>query len=81
MDYFGINSPNELPQINEVLMEELVKATVVNPEHLSEDSNENRLPEATASEENISDSLTPPESESSINEEDNNNNDYDEEAK
>ena len=30
MDYFGINSPNELPQINEVLMEELVKATVMN---------------------------------------------------
>lgn len=30
MDYFGINSPNELPRINEVLMQELVKATVVN---------------------------------------------------
>ncbi|HMJ48721.1 MAG TPA: SMC-Scp complex subunit ScpB, partial [Ferruginibacter sp.] len=30
MDYFGINSPNELPRINEVLMEELVKATVIN---------------------------------------------------
>jgi len=31
MDYFGINSPSELPKINEVLMEELVKATVMNP--------------------------------------------------
>jgi segregation and condensation protein B len=30
MDYFGINSPNDLPKISEVLMEELVKATVVN---------------------------------------------------
>lgn len=30
MDYFGINSANELPKINEVLMEELVKATPVN---------------------------------------------------
>ena len=30
MDYFGINSPSDLPKINEVLMEELVKATVVN---------------------------------------------------
>jgi segregation and condensation protein B len=30
MDYFGINSPADLPQINEVLMEELVQATVVN---------------------------------------------------
>lgn len=29
MDYFGINSAEELPKINEVLMEELVKATVV----------------------------------------------------
>ena len=30
MDYFGINSTNDLPKINEVLMEELVQATVVN---------------------------------------------------
>lgn len=38
MDYFGINSPNELPRINEVLMEELVKATIVNnTESVSED--------------------------------------------
>ncbi len=37
MDYFGINSPSELPKINEVLMEELVKATVMNPsEHNDE---------------------------------------------
>jgi segregation and condensation protein B len=32
MDYFGINSASDLPKINEVLMEELVKATVINPE-------------------------------------------------
>ncbi len=31
MDYFGINSTADLPKINEVLMEELVQATVVNP--------------------------------------------------
>ncbi len=36
MDYFGINSSEELPKINEVLMEELVKATIVNPEADSE---------------------------------------------
>ena len=30
MDYFGINSASELPKISEVLMEELVKATVMN---------------------------------------------------
>lgn len=31
MDYFGINSASDLPKINEVLMDELVRATVVNP--------------------------------------------------
>jgi segregation and condensation protein B len=30
MDYFGINSTADLPKINEVLMEELVQATIVN---------------------------------------------------
>ncbi len=30
MDYFGINSTADLPKINEVLMEELVQATLVN---------------------------------------------------
>ncbi len=32
MDYFGINSADELPKINEVLMEEAMKATIINPE-------------------------------------------------
>jgi segregation and condensation protein B len=31
MDYFGINSADELPKISEVMMEELVQATMVNP--------------------------------------------------
>ena len=31
MDYFGINSASDLPKISEVLMEELVRATIVNP--------------------------------------------------
>lgn len=30
MDYFGINSTDDLPKISEVLMEELVQATIVN---------------------------------------------------
>lgn len=30
MDYFGINSAEELPKINEVLMDELIQATVMN---------------------------------------------------
>src|ERR1700744_2379983 len=36
MDYFGINSAADLPKINEVLMEELVKATVIHPEEESQ---------------------------------------------
>jgi len=36
MDYFGINSASDLPKINEVLMEELVKATVINPAEAEE---------------------------------------------
>lgn len=38
MDYFGINSPNELPKINEILMEELVKATVISENGSSEEN-------------------------------------------
>lgn len=44
MDYFGINSADELPKINEVLMEELVRATPVNilgePEEAAEEISE-----------------------------------------
>lgn len=35
MDYFGINSTADLPKINEVLMEELVQATIVNNQPIS----------------------------------------------
>lgn len=38
MDYFGINSADELPKINEVLMEELVKATAVSESAKEEDA-------------------------------------------
>jgi segregation and condensation protein B len=31
MDYFGINGPDELPQLNEVMMEEMISATAMNP--------------------------------------------------
>jgi segregation and condensation protein B len=40
MDYFGINSTDDLPKINEVLMEELVKATIVNSDVQREDEME-----------------------------------------
>lgn len=32
MDYFGINSPNDLPQIKEVLAQEVIEATLVQKE-------------------------------------------------
>ncbi|HRN79227.1 MAG TPA: SMC-Scp complex subunit ScpB [Ferruginibacter sp.] len=43
MDYFGINSADELPKIDEVLMEELVKATPVNVLGGGEDQEEEIL--------------------------------------
>lgn len=54
MDYFGINSPSELPQINEVLMEELVKATVMN----SAVSNEEETTAAVTENETIAETQT-----------------------
>lgn len=36
MDYFGINSTEDLPKISEVLMDELVQATVVNGERIED---------------------------------------------
>jgi segregation and condensation protein B len=41
MDYFGINSPEDLPKIKEVLMEELVEATKIqNEESTGEETEE-----------------------------------------
>ena len=40
MDYFGINSADDLPKIKEVLMEELVEATKVNNENSVEEIQE-----------------------------------------
>ncbi|CAN5626408.1 hypothetical protein BH11BAC3_BH11BAC3_38640 [soil metagenome] len=40
MDYFGINSTDDLPKINEVLMEEMVQATKVNPDAKSDDDDD-----------------------------------------
>ena len=37
MDYFGINSTDDLPKISEVLMEELVQATIVNHQPLTKE--------------------------------------------
>jgi len=45
MDYFGINSASDLPKINEVLMEELVRATVINPAETETESEEQIIDE------------------------------------
>ncbi len=46
MDYFGINSPDDLPKIKEVLMEELVEATKVHNEESVEVTFENPIEES-----------------------------------
>ena len=38
MDYFGINSTNDLPKIREVLADQLVEATVIKPEDFTDNS-------------------------------------------
>ena len=48
MDYFGINSPDDLPKIKEVLMEELVEATKINNEESPEDKEEVPIEETEA---------------------------------
>jgi segregation and condensation protein B len=45
MDYFGINSADDLPKIKEVLMEELVEATKVSSEEVSEPKQEEAIEE------------------------------------
>jgi segregation and condensation protein B len=48
MDYFGINSAEELPKINEVLAETMISPTLVNAEHFEmEGSSEEILPDQT----------------------------------
>lgn len=37
MDYFGINSADELPKINEVLADQIVSPTLVQAEHFEVD--------------------------------------------
>ena len=40
MDYFGINSPNELPKINDILSEQMISPTLVNAVHFDPDKSE-----------------------------------------
>jgi segregation and condensation protein B len=50
MDYFGINSSDELPQINEVLAETMVEPTLVNASHFDVDAQELNAIEGTRQE-------------------------------
>ncbi len=45
MDYFGINSPDDLPKIREVLMEELVEATKIHNEEPQEEKQDEPVTE------------------------------------
>ena len=36
MDYYGINSPEDLPKIKEVLAEQLIEGTIVNPDDFTD---------------------------------------------
>lgn len=40
MDYFGLNSTDDLPKIKEVLAEQMVEPTIINPAHLEEPKEE-----------------------------------------
>ena len=69
MDYFGINSADELPKITEVLMEELVKATVMNTGSEQDDENSSTNHEDIAATENVSTEIITPDLPESNNEE------------
>ena len=50
MDYFGINSTEDLPKIKEVLAEQIVEATVIKPEDFTDNSVFEHTTEALAEE-------------------------------
>src|SRR5437868_729639 len=44
MDYFGLNSTDDLPKIKEVLAEQMIAPTIVNPEQLGNDETAKEVP-------------------------------------
>ena len=54
MDYFGINSPEDLPKIREVLSEQLIEGTIINPEDFT-DQNVANTTETPSNEDPIDD--------------------------
>jgi segregation and condensation protein B len=65
MDYFGINSSEELPKISEVLAEQLVTPTLVNAEHFETDATAETPAEAIGSDDESSSAM--PEEDTSFN--------------
>jgi len=65
MDYFGINSSEELPKISEVLAEQIVTPTLVNAEHFETDATAETIAETTVTDNELSSSL--PEEDTSFN--------------
>ncbi len=65
MDYFGINSSEELPKISEVLAEQIVTPTLVNAEHFETDATAETTAETTVTDNESSSSL--PEEDTSFN--------------
>lgn len=53
MDYFGINSPEDLPKIKEVLAEQIVEGTVIRPEDFTDQPVADAIIEDTVSEEPV----------------------------
>jgi segregation and condensation protein B len=52
MDYFGINTPEDLPKIKEVLAEQIVEPTIVNEsDFISQSANTEETPAVTPTEE------------------------------
>ena len=50
MDYFGINSTEDLPKIKEVLADQIVEATVIKPEDFTDNSVYEQVSEEAAEE-------------------------------
>ena len=65
MDYFGINSSEELPKISEVLAEQIVTPTLVNAEHFETDATTETTAEAIGSDDESPSAL--PEEDTSFN--------------
>jgi segregation and condensation protein B len=59
MDYFGINSTDDLPKIREVLADQIVEATVVKPEDFTDNSVFNQTADLDAAIEADADMDTP----------------------